>query len=86
MGLQTSFSFLAGFGITAGLAWLCFNRLSAAKETGRFVYVFHGVTESKSPILFQICKVFITAQAYAFSLMAVIVAIALFISIFGNLE
>lgn len=84
MDFQTSFGFAAGLALTTLGAWLCFNRLAAAKDSGKFLYIFHGVAETKSPMLFQACRVFLTIQAYVFSLMAVVVVIAFVISMLGN--
>lgn len=51
-------------------AWACFNRLAAAKATGSFRYIFHGIGQDNWPGLFGFLKGFLNIQAYAFCLMA----------------
>ncbi|MXP46849.1 hypothetical protein GRI43_05525 [Altererythrobacter luteolus] len=79
--------FLIGFvAATSFAAWLCFNRLSAAKATGKFRYVFHGIGEENWPVLFKVCKAFISVQGYVFCLMAGIGAIWFVIAIVGKMK
>ena len=72
--------------VTLVFAWFCFDRLSAARETGRFRYAFHGISQENWPLLFKFCKGFITVQAYGFCLMAGIGAIWLAVALIGKLR
>lgn len=67
-------------------AWACFNRLAAAKETGTFRYVFHGIGQENWPNLFGFLKGFLNIQAYAFCLMAGIGLIWLAATLIGKVK
>ena len=56
-----SFVFLMLWTSATGLfAWLGLNRLAAARATGRFEYLWHGIGEASWPLLFSALKVFLT--------------------------
>ncbi len=46
--------------LAALFAWFGFNRLEAARETGRFEYLWHGIGQDEWPLLFNILKVALT--------------------------
>ena len=58
--------------VAASFAWLGFNRLQAARETGRFEYLWHGIGQENWPLLFKILKVFLTIWIGAACLMTLI--------------
>ena len=71
---------------TSIAAWACFNRLAAAKETGTFRYVFHGISQENWPNLFGILKGLLNVGAYALCLMAGIGLIWLATILIGKLK
>ena len=71
---------------TAIAAWACFNRLAAAKDTGTFRYVLHGIGQDNWPILFGFLKGLLNIQAYAFCLMAGIGLIWLAATLIGKVK
>ena len=40
-------------------AWFGINRLNAARETGRFDYLWHGVSAQDWPLAFQALSIFL---------------------------
>ncbi|MXO85088.1 hypothetical protein GRI38_03485 [Altererythrobacter aurantiacus] len=67
-------------------AWVCFNRLNAAKETGTFRYLFHGIGEENWSNLFGLLKGFLNVQAYIFCLMAGIGLVWLAATLIGKVK
>ena len=46
--------------MAAGFAWLGYNRLEAAKSSGRFEYLWHGVSRTEWPAVFRFLSGFLT--------------------------
>ena len=65
--------FLILWTATAALfTWVGYNRLSEARTTGKFQYLWHGVGQDNWPVLFGMMKAFLTVWTGVAGLMTAI--------------
>ena len=72
---------LALTAVISFFSWLGFNRLEAARSTGRFEYLWHGFDGESWPTLFAALKGFLLIWSWLAAFLAVVSGIVLLVMI-----
>ncbi len=72
--------------MAASFAWIGWNRLSDARASGEFHYLWHGVGQDNWPLLFSFLKAFLAVWTGVTCLMTLIACIWLTLALVQKLK